>query len=104
MPYNRVQEILREETDRLPEISVGKLADMEKKFQSMTAEERQKIGKELLAGKSARDIKIHMKPNGGMRSDAYAGHYADTASVLETERLKGRSRYRKVENFRPVRL
>lgn len=49
------------------------------------------------AEKSARSVKIHMKPNGGMRSDDYIGHYADTASVLETEQLKGRSRYTKIK-------
>lgn len=49
------------------------------------------------AEKSARSVKIHMKPNGGMRSDDYVGHYADTASVLETEQLKGRSRYEKIK-------
>lgn len=50
------------------------------------------------AEKSARSVKIHMKPNGGMRSDDYVGHYADTASVLETERMKGRSRYKKIRD------
>lgn len=49
------------------------------------------------AEKSARSVKVHMKPNGGMRSDDYVGYYADTASVLETERLKGRSRYKKIK-------
>ena len=49
------------------------------------------------AEKSARSVKIHMKPNGGMRSDDYVGHYADTMSVLETERLKGKSRFKKIK-------
>ena len=50
------------------------------------------------AEKSARTAKTHSKPNGGMRSDQYAGYYADTASVLETERLKHRSRYEKLKD------
>ena len=45
------------------------------------------------AEKSARTVKIHAKPNGGMRSEEYAGYYADTATVMETEHMQGRSRY-----------
>ena len=44
------------------------------------------------AEKCARTVKTHLKPNGGMRSEEYAGYYADTASVLETERRQGKSR------------
>ena len=47
--------------------------------------------------KSARHVKVHAKPNGGMRSEEYVGYYADTASVLETEHLKGRSRFGKLK-------
>ena len=50
------------------------------------------------AEKSARAVKIHFKPNGGMRSEAYAGYYADTASVLETEHAHGRSRFEKLKD------
>ena len=48
------------------------------------------------AEKLARCVKIHFKPNGGMRSEAYAGYYADTASVLESENRKGGSRFKKL--------
>ena len=44
------------------------------------------------AEKCARTVKTHLKPNGGMRSEEYAGYYADTASVLETEHRQGKSR------------
>jgi hypothetical protein len=33
-----------------------------------------------------------------MRSEAYAGYYADTASVLETEHAHGRSRFEKLKD------
>ena len=49
------------------------------------------------AEKCARAIKIHMKPNGGMRSEEYAGYFADTASVLESERRKGKSPFSKLK-------
>lgn len=49
------------------------------------------------AEKAARTIKVHSKPNGGMRSEEYAGYYADTASVLETEHAHGRSRLGKLK-------
>ena len=49
------------------------------------------------AEKAARAIKIHVKPNGGMRSEDYAGYYADTATVLETEHAHGRSRFGKMK-------
>lgn len=48
------------------------------------------------AEKCARTVKVHMKPNGGMRSEEYVGYYADTASVLESERRKGKSRFAKL--------
>ena len=48
------------------------------------------------AEKCARTVKVHMKPNGGMRSEEYVGYYADTASVLESERRKGKSRFSKL--------
>ena len=44
------------------------------------------------AEKCARTVKTHLKPNGGMSSEEYAGYYADTASVLETEHRQGKSR------------
>lgn len=43
------------------------------------------------AEKCAHTVKIHNKPNGGMMSEEYTGYYADTASVLETERRKMKS-------------
>jgi hypothetical protein len=49
------------------------------------------------AEKAARTIKVHVKPNGGMRSDDYVGYYADTASVLETEHAHGNSRFEKLK-------
>ena len=49
------------------------------------------------AEKAARTIKVHVKPNGGMRSEDYAGYYADTATVLETEHAHGRSRFEKMK-------
>lgn len=49
------------------------------------------------AEKAARVVKIHAKPNGGMRSEGYVGYYADTASVMETESLQGRSRFGKLK-------
>ena len=49
------------------------------------------------AEKAARAIKVHVKPNGGMRSDEYVGYYADTASVLETEHARGNSRFEKLK-------
>ena len=53
------------------------------------------------AEKCARTVKTHLKPNGGMRSEEYAGYYADTASVLETEHRQGKSRLVKLgEVFR----
>ena len=48
------------------------------------------------AEKSARAVKIHAKPNGGMRSEKYAEYYADTATVMETEHMQGRSRFAKL--------
>ena len=48
------------------------------------------------AEKCARTVKTHLKPNGGMRSEAYTGYYADTASVLETEHRQGKSRLAKL--------
>lgn len=48
------------------------------------------------AEKCARTVKTHLKPNGGMRSDEYAGYYADTASVLETEHRQKKSRLAKL--------
>lgn len=49
------------------------------------------------AEKAARTVKIHAKPNGGMRSEEYAGYYADVATVLETEHMHGRSRFSKMK-------
>lgn len=49
------------------------------------------------AEKAARETKTHVKPNGGMRSEEYAGYYADTASVLGTEQRNDRSRFAKLE-------
>jgi len=49
------------------------------------------------AEKAARESKTHVKPNGGMRSEGYAGYYADTVSVLGTERRNNRSRFAKLE-------
>ena len=49
------------------------------------------------AEKSARTVKVHVKPNGGMRSDDYVGYYADTATVLETEHARGGSRFGKLK-------
>ena len=49
------------------------------------------------AEKAARTVKVHAKPNGGMRSDEYAGFYADTATVTETEHAQGRSRFEKLK-------
>ena len=50
------------------------------------------------AEKCARTIKVHVKPNGGMRSEEYAGYYADTVSVLESAQRKGESRFEKLTN------
>ena len=49
------------------------------------------------AEKCAREVKTHIKPNGGMRSDDYAGYYADTASVLQTAHKNGQSRFGKLK-------
>ena len=49
------------------------------------------------AEKAARTVKVHAKPNGGMRSEEYVGYYADTATVTETEHIQGRSRFKKLK-------
>ena len=49
------------------------------------------------AEKAARVVKIHTKPNGGMRSEVYAGYYADMATVMETGHMHGQSRFSKMK-------
>lgn len=52
VPYNKIQELLREATEGQGlDISTGKLADLEKRFSSLTGEERADIAEKLFRGR-----------------------------------------------------
>ena len=50
VPYNKVHELLYDATDGMLDVSIGKLANLEKNFSELTEEERANIARSLFVG------------------------------------------------------